>query len=86
MSKDQIAQSVKEYVLNEFLPDEKPESLQSETPFISGGVLDSIATLKLVSYLEDTYGIEFEAHEVGTDHLDSLGAIAAIVESKLASK
>ncbi len=86
MTKDQIAQAVKDYVLAEFLPDEKPDALDASTPLISGGILDSIATLKLVSHLEDTYGIEFEAHEVGTDHLDTLNDIASIVASKVAAK
>ena len=86
MTKDEIERAVKEYVLVEFLPDEKPDALQTSTPLISGGVLDSIATLKLVTHLEDTYGVEFEAHEVGIDHLDTLSAIASIIESKVANK
>jgi len=86
MTKDQIEQAVKAYVLGEFLPDEKPDALDASTPLISGGILDSIATLKLVAHLEDTYAIEFEAHEVSADHLDTLGDIANIVESKVAAK
>jgi acyl carrier protein len=86
MSKPQIEQAVKEYVLSEFLPDESPDALDASTPLISGGILDSIATLKLVAHLEDTHGIEFEAHEVSADHLDTLSAIADIVESKVAKK
>ena len=79
-------QSVKEYILAEFLPGESPDSLEDSTPLISGGILDSISTLKLVSYLEDTYGIEFKANEVSADHLDSLRAIAGIVDQKVAAK
>jgi len=79
-------QSLREYILTEFLPGESPEALEDGTPLISGGILDSISTLKLVSHLEDTYGIEFQASEVSADHLDTLQAIAAIVDRKVAAK
>ena len=86
MANDEILHTIKDYVLGEFLPEESPESLDDTTPLISGGILDSISILKLVSFLEDRYSIEFQAHEVDADHLDSLADIAGIVTSKVAAK
>lgn len=86
MAKQEIRQTVKDYVLREFLVGERPEALEETTPLISGGILDSISTLKLVSFLEERYGVEFQAHEVSADHLDTLTDIAEIVESKVAAK
>jgi len=84
MGASEIQQAVKEYVLREFLPGEGPDALDDSTPLITGGILDSISTLKLVSHLEEQYSIEFQAHEVGPDHLDNLSDIAAIVAGKIA--
>jgi acyl carrier protein len=50
---EKIESTVKDYILREFLPGEDPNELQSDTPLITGGVLDSIATLKLVAFLEE---------------------------------
>lgn len=86
MANQQIQRTVKDYVLREFLAGERPDSLMESTPLISGGILDSISTLKLVSFLEKEYGIEFQAHEVSADHLDTLADIARIVESKVATR
>lgn len=86
MAKEEIEQTVKDYVLREFLVGERPEALDATTPLISGGILDSISTLKLVSFLEERYGVEFQAHEVSADHLDTLGDISTIVSSKVAAK
>ena len=83
MSSDSIKQRVKSYILEEFLAGEDPESLTDSTPLVSGGILDSIATIKLVTFLEDNFKIEFDAHEMGVDSLDSLTRIADFVESKL---
>ena len=52
------------------------------TPLITGGVLDSIATLKLVLFIEERFGITLEAHEVSPgarqhDHGRSRGLVSA---------
>ncbi len=70
------------YVLNEFLPGEDPGELTDQTPLITGGILDSIGTLKLVTFLEERFGVLVEAHEAGIDHLDSIGKIVELIESK----
>jgi acyl carrier protein len=48
----QIKEDVKEFILREFLPGESPQELTDSTPLITGGILDSLATIKLVSFLE----------------------------------
>jgi acyl carrier protein len=75
-------QAVKEYILREFLPGENPEELKNDTPLISGGILDSIATVKLVSFLEETFSVRVEPHEIDVENLDSVDLIARLVETK----
>ncbi|TIX74809.1 MAG: acyl carrier protein, partial [Mesorhizobium sp.] len=40
----------KDFILKEFLPGERPENLTDSTELITDGILDSLATLKLVAY------------------------------------
>ena len=75
---------MKEYILKEFLPDEAPENLAYSTALVTTGILDSLATLDLVSFLEETYGIKVAAHEVGVDHMNTIDEIASFVISKQA--
>ncbi len=77
-----ISRAVQDYILREFLPGEDPDELTAETPLITGGILDSISTLKLVVFLEEQFGVTVEAHEAGADHLDSLGRIADFIARK----
>jgi acyl carrier protein len=79
---DQIEKTVHDYILDEFLPGEDPAELTPQTPLITGGILDSISTLKLVVFLEDRFGVTVEAHEAGVDHLDSIERIIKLVERK----
>ncbi len=79
---EEIKASVKDYILTKFLPGEDPNLLEDSTPLITGGVLDSISTVELVSFLEEQFGVEFEAHEMSADYLDTLDTIASTVQSK----
>lgn len=77
-----IKAAVKDYILREFLPGERPEALEESTPLITGGILDSIATVRLVLFLEETFGVQFDPHEMSPDHLDSIAAISETVHAK----
>jgi acyl carrier protein len=81
--KDAIRETVKQFILREFLPGEDPKNLTDDLPLVSGGILDSIATLKLVLFAEERFGITFEAHEVDREHLDTIHQIVNLIESKL---
>ncbi len=83
---EEIEATVKSYLLDEFLPGEDPGALDGSTPLITGGILDSISTLKLVSFLEQRYGVEFQAHEIGVNHLNTLADIAGAVRAKLEAR
>lgn len=79
---DTITQTIRSHVLAEYLPGESPENLLDGTPLRTSGILDSMATLSLVSFLEQTFGIAIEAHETGIEHFDSIEDIAALVARK----
>jgi acyl carrier protein len=79
---DDIANVVHHFILREFLPGEDADELTVGTPLITGGILDSISTLKLVVFLEEHFGIMIEAFEAGVEHLDSIGQIAELVARK----
>lgn len=81
---DDIASAVKTFILDEFLPGEDPAELTMETPLITGGILDSIATLKLVLFLEERWGVKLSAHETSPDNLDTIALVTDLVRSKQA--
>lgn len=79
-----IAEGVRELLLGGVLAGEDPGALQDSTPLITGGVLDSIRTVKLVGQLEERFGVSFEAFEMSVDYLDTIEGIATTVHRKLA--
>jgi acyl carrier protein len=77
-----VGSTVKQFILDQFLPGEDPAELTETTPLITGGILDSLATMKLVAFLEERYGITMQAHETDPEHLDTLELIENLVREK----
>ena len=82
---DNMKEEIRQYILSEFLPGEKASNLKDDTPLRTSGILDSVSTLRVVSFIEERYGIEVEAHEAGVENFDSIAAIASFVQSKKAA-
>lgn len=82
MNRELAQETIKQFILSEFLPGEDPNQLLPSTPLITGGILDSLATLRVVEYLETTFSIRIEAHEADVDNLDTLEKIAVFLQGK----
>jgi acyl carrier protein len=83
---DNINQQIKTFILNEFLAGEAPENLTDSTPLITGGILDSLATLRVVEFLETAFKIKVQAHEADFAHLNTIADIVRLVEAKMHKK
>lgn len=80
----EVRDVVRSYILKEFLPGVPASELTDSTPLISGGILDSLATVRLVAMLEERYKVEIEAHEASITHFNSVADIASLVREKTA--
>jgi acyl carrier protein len=79
---DEIKDAVRQFVLTTCLIGEAPENVADTTRLQSSGILDSLATMKLVMFLEERYGIRLEFEDTTPDRFDSLKDIAACVARK----
>ena len=82
MDRKAIHDTVKTYILEQFLQGEDPNELTDDTPLMTTGILDSLATLKLVTYLEEKFDIAVEAHEADSENLNTLELITDLVARK----
>jgi acyl carrier protein len=55
-----------------------------DEPLIENGVLTSLQTIELVTFLEDRFGIVVEDDEFDEENFGSVEAVARLVESKAA--
>jgi acyl carrier protein len=75
---EEIKNTLKEYILKEFMSGEDPEELTDTTPL--KGIIDSISASKLVAFIEERYSFTF--NEVDVQHLNTIKDIANLIVSK----
>lgn len=81
---DSTREVVRAFILENFLPGEDARNLSDETELKESGILDSLSTLKLVTFLEERFGVELEASDLDSTNLSTVASIAGLVEQKVA--
>jgi acyl carrier protein len=82
-TKQEIGETIKTFILKEFLRGEDPSELTATTPLVTGGILDSLATVSLVLFLEERFHIQIEAHETTIDYFNTISDMEQLIHSKL---
>ena len=82
MNKDEIRNAIRAFLIANIFEGKDDGQLKDDTALISSRIMDSIVALKLVSHLEEKFGIELEAHEVDQDNLDTINKMVDFVASK----
>jgi len=56
------------------------ERLADDARLVESGLIDSLAILQIVTYLESTYGLDFSTRGVSPEDLGSIGGILRLIE------
>jgi acyl carrier protein len=64
----------------------RPGEVSDTTPLATYGILDSMAMLDLVLFLETRFGIEFSARDLDRRRIETIDHIESLVRDKLAHK
>jgi acyl carrier protein len=83
MERQDIVDTVKQFILAEFLPGEEPEEFANDAPLMTSGIIDPSATMKLITFLEQEFDITVEPHEADAANLNTVDAITDFVDGKL---
>lgn len=58
------------------------DSLGEQDPLVASGLIDSLAILQIVTYLETTYDIDFSIRGVDPEQLGTIGGILDLIEQE----
>jgi acyl carrier protein len=78
-----IRETVRSFILREYLPGASPAELADDTELLRSGIVSSIARLRLRAFLEDEFDVELAGHELDAEHFGTVERIARLVRSKL---
>lgn len=81
---NEIKETIRQFILSNYLPGEPHDNLRDDTPLQTGGILDSLATLNLLSFIEQQFNIELDVYDTSIERFDRIEEIAASVVRKQA--
>lgn len=61
-------------------PDRPLEGVGEDESLVASGLIDSLALLQIVTYLEETHGIDFSTRGVEPEELRSMRSILDLIE------
>jgi acyl carrier protein len=76
---------IRAFILTEFLPGESAANLKDDTLLRASGIIDSLGLIRLMSFLEQRFGIEVSTRELKGGRFDRLDSIASFVVEKRAA-
>lgn len=79
-----LRQELSEHIIKQYLKGQIPEGFDDDYNLIDDGILDSLAIISLVDYLEKQYQIEFGDNDIVPEHFSSVNALAEFVSQKRA--
>ena len=69
-------------MIENFLTEEQVAELRDDASFVDSGLIDSTGMLEVITFMEDTWGIEVADEEMIPENLDSVVLLANFVASK----
>ena len=78
----EVKDTIRRFILTTYLPGESATNLRDDTPLLTSGILDSLAAMGLIAYLEGEYRIELDVYDTAVERFDRIEDIAATVERK----
>lgn len=83
---DDIRSTIRRFILDDLLSERESASVTDEMDLQQSGILDSISTLKLFSFLESKFLIDLHATEIDERCFSSIANIEQLVMLKIRAR
>lgn len=82
---DDTTQKIKQFVVDEYMPDVSVDDLDSDYDLMTSGAVDSLGLLQMVAWLETEFDVVVDDSELGPDSFRTVDDIKAFVEKSKAA-
>ena len=81
-----ILEDLEKVLLTEIAADSGKKSLDPDEDLLELGMLDSMGIMKLIVYIEKTFGIKIEDEDIIPENFQSLNSMVTFVGQKIQNK
>ncbi|WP_333878221.1 acyl carrier protein [Methylobacter sp.] len=79
-----LPQQLREHIINHYIKDKAPDGFNDDDNLIDQGLLDSLAIMNLIVWLEKQAAIEFDEGDIVLENFSSVKALLDFVRRKCA--
>lgn len=79
MTQNAAERQIAEFIVAQLAPHENVESLTPDRKLLEGNVIQSLQLLRLVMFLETTFGTRIPARDMRVENFESLNAILSLL-------
>ncbi len=80
-----LPQLLREHIINQYIKTKEPEGFNDDYNLIDEGILDSLAIMNLIAWLEKHFSIEFDEGDIVLENFNSVNALLGFVQHKRAA-
>jgi acyl carrier protein len=77
-----IEDTLSNFIVNELMFADENTRLDHDQDLIESGMLDSVAVLRMIMFVEEQFGVHVEDHEVLPDNFRSVNLVKDFVQRK----
>lgn len=71
---------IKEFIMTEVNPDRNLAALSDDEPLITSGIVDSLGILKIMSFLDEEFGIDLSDQQITPENFKNILSIRSLIE------
>ena len=77
-----IKETLVEFISKELVTDHEMENLDENEPLLESGIIDSLAIMKLLAFIEEEFKLKVLDHELMPENFDTIASILKLIEKK----
>lgn len=71
-----------EWKLREYIKKSTQTEVDSETPLIEQGIIDSMGVMDLIAFIQSSFHVEFTDDDLTAENFENIHSIAVLIEGK----
>jgi acyl carrier protein len=79
---NELSAKITEFILTEVNPDLGLTTLDDGEPLIESGIIDSLGVLKIMSFLDEAFGVDLSSGEIKLENFRDVKTICALVNGQ----
>jgi acyl carrier protein len=73
---------IKEFIMTEVSPELNLKELDDDQPLIDAGIVDSLGVLKILAFMDESFGIDLSSEEIKLENFKTVRSICQLIEGR----